>query len=89
MHQVELSQVAYAKARQAAEARGLSVADFVSHLISEAADTDDLDHRFTPEVIAHLDRIAESADANGTLSLREVDERLESMKAEWRKKAAS
>jgi hypothetical protein len=47
-------------------------------------DPDNLDHLFTPEVIAHLDRISAAVKAGArTYSLEEADEYIRTAREDW------
>jgi hypothetical protein len=50
----------------------------------KAKDTENFDHLFTPERIAHLDRICAEIDAGGKMySIEEVEEHLNTIRREW------
>lgn len=82
MQQVQLDDRLYKEAqRRAAEARFSSVDEYVADVVNDdliganGEETPNLDHLFTPEVIADLDRISAEIKAGGkTYSSDEVRE---------------
>jgi hypothetical protein len=93
MHEIQLDERIFQEAQRRATAAGFSsvdayVADVLSHDLDET--TDNLDHLFTPEVIAELDQISAEIDAGGkTYSIEEVREHFEKKRTEWLKNQAS
>jgi hypothetical protein len=91
MPQVQIDDEVFAAVqRRAADAGYSSVDAYVTELLvgdlSEDAlgEEPDLDHRFTPEIIAHLERISAVADAGGrTYSSEEVREHFREKSQAW------
>ena len=89
MHQVqlELTDQLYKQAkRRAVEAGFKSVEEYAADVLSEdlAEDAEDYDHLFTPERIAHLDKVAAEVRAGGkTYTMQEVRANLAQNRAEW------
>jgi len=85
MHAVQLPDALYVEAIRAAAASGLSLEEFVADAVQlHIPDQENYDHRFTPEVIAHLDRIAADIDAGGkTYTSDGVDQMLFATKEAW------
>lgn len=87
MHQVQLNDELYKEAERRATEAGFStvdeyIADVVSHDLHE--ETENLDHLFTPEVIAHPDQISAEIKAGGkTYTMDEVQEHFEKKRKEW------
>jgi hypothetical protein len=92
MQEIHLSDQVYAEVQRLAKARGYATADeYVADLLSLriTEEAGDFDHRFTPDVVDHIRRAAARADeAEGTLTKGELDARLESARATWRKERA-
>jgi len=92
MYQVRLNDKLYKEAeRRAREAGFGSVDEFVAdRLESDFSDgQENFDHLFTPEVIAHLDKISQKIKAGGkTYTMEEVDEHFEKKRQEWLRKHA-
>ena len=92
MHQVHLTDENYEKAKvRAVEAGFRTVDDFINRIIGLelSDDPEDLDHLFTPEILAELDRVTSEIDAGGkTYSEEEVSQHLKAFKKEWRSKRA-
>jgi len=89
MFEVPLPDSLYRQAALAAQAHNLSVEAYVAEAVQLHLqdDPEEMDQRFTPAVIEHLDRIAES---RGKLySAGEVDRLLGENKAEWLAKRPS
>ena len=92
MHQVQLTDQLYKEAeRRAREAGFASVDEFIAdRLESDFFDEqENFDERFTPEVLAHLDRISEDMKAGKKVSMEEVDKHLTDVREAWRKDHAS
>ena len=85
MHQIQLSDQLYQVAqRRAAEAGFGSVDDYVADVLQhDLVDTDNFDHLFTPERLAHIDRAAAEIDAGKGLMLEQADAELAKRRAEW------
>jgi len=77
-HEIRLSDQLYREVERRARAGGYaSVDDFVAEqLESGFSDAQDLDQRFTPEVIARLDQISSDMKAGKSMSMEEVDQNL-------------
>jgi hypothetical protein len=92
MHQVQLNDKFYKEAeRRAREAGFGSVDEFVAErLESDFSDKqEDFDDRFTPEVVAQLDRISDDMKAAKSFSMEEVDKHLADVREAWLKDHAS
>jgi hypothetical protein len=79
MHQINLSDQLYQEAlRKAAEAGFPSVDEYVADVLQHDLheETENLDHLFTPERLAHIDRGAAEIDAGKGLTLEQVDAEL-------------
>jgi len=93
MHEVQLTEQLYKEARRRATQAGFSsvdeyVADVVNQDLHEPVD--DFDYVFTPERIAHLDRIsAEIKSGAKTFTMAEVKEHFEKKREAWLKKHTS
>jgi hypothetical protein len=88
MQQIQLSDQLYQEAqRRAAEAGFASVDEYVADRLhfDFAEDQDNFDDRFTPEIIAHLDRISEEMKAGKSVSIEEAEEHLAKVRDEWLK----
>ncbi len=89
MHQVrlKLSDRLYKQAqRKAAEAGFASVSDYVADVLSSDVDVEpeNLDHLFTPERLAHIDKVAAEIKAGGkTYTIKEANEYLAKRRTEW------
>jgi hypothetical protein len=89
MHQVQfqITDQLYTEAKRRADVGGFkSVDDFVAEVIVDelSDDPENFYHLFTPERIAHLDRIAADMDAGGvTYTPDEVTNHLEARRADW------
>jgi len=87
MHQVQLNERLYKEAeRRAREAGFGSVDEFVADRLENdfSDEQENLDHLFTPEVIAHLDKISAEIKAGGkTYTMEEVDEHFDKKRQEW------
>lgn len=92
MHKVHLNDKLYKEAeRRAREAGFGSVDEFVADRLESdfSEERENLDHLFTPEVIADLDRISDDIKAGGkTFTMDEVDQHLEQKRQEWLRKHA-
>jgi predicted lipid-binding transport protein (Tim44 family) len=87
MPQIQLDEATFnAVQRRASDAGYSSVDEYVADVLSEATEdeTPNLDHLFTPELVAELDRINAEIDAGGkTYSSEEVDEHLARTRERW------
>ena len=90
MHQIQLqlTDQLYDRARQRAAEAGLANLDeYLVDVVTEnlTAETENLDHRFTPNVIAHLNQIQVDIRAGAkTYSESEVDVYLQEKARAWR-----
>jgi hypothetical protein len=57
-------------------------------LAATADEQEDFDGRFTPEVVAHLDRISGEMKAGKSVSIEEVDKHLADVRETWLKDRA-
>jgi hypothetical protein len=92
MHQVQLNDKLYKEAeRRAREAGFGSVDEFVADRLESdfSAEQEDLDDRFTPEVVAQLDRISDDMKSGKSVSMEEVDKHLADVREAWLKDHAS
>lgn len=89
MHQVRLKlpDHLYKQAkRKAAEAGFASVSEYVTDVLSTDVDIepDNLDHLFTPERLAHIDKVAAEVKAGGkTYTMKEADAYLAKRRSDW------
>ena len=87
MHQVQLNDELYKEAERRARDAGFgSVDEFVADRLENdfLDEQENLDHLFTPEVIADLDKISHGIKAGGkTYTMEEVDEHFEKKRQEW------
>jgi hypothetical protein len=76
MHQIQLSDQLYQEAqRRAAEAGFGSVDEYVADMLQhDLEETENLDHFFTPERLAHIDRAAAQIDAGLGIPSEQVGE---------------
>ena len=91
MHQVQLNDKLYREAeRRAREAGFGSVDEFVADQLETdfSEEQEDFDRRFTPEVVAHLDRISEEMQAGKSVSTQQVDQHLADVRETWLKNHA-
>ena len=83
MHQVQLSDQLYRVAqRRASEAGFATVEEYIADVEAQdiADDTENVDHLFTPQVVAELEQISAAAKPGGkTYSSEEVREHFRSM----------
>jgi hypothetical protein len=92
MHQIQLADDIYDLAKRRADEAGFeSVDDYIVDLLDDDGeayeDTPNLDHLFTPERLAELDRISAEVKAGGpTYTVEEVWEHLAEYRAEWIRK---
>jgi hypothetical protein len=87
MPQIQLNDQLYEEAERRATEAGFStvdeyVADFLSHHLHD--DSENLDHLFTPQVIAQLDQISAEIKAGGkTYTMDQVQEHFENKRKQW------
>ncbi len=90
MHQIhlQLTDQLYAQAqRRASEAGFASLDEYIVGVVSEdlASEQENLDHRFTPAVVAHLDQLRDEIQAGTTTySETDVDTYLQEKSQAWR-----
>ena len=88
MHQIQLSDQVYEQAKRRATETGFaSVDEFITDCVVSGLgeQTDNYDDRFTPEVIADLDRISASiASGAKTFTQNDVDEHFRKKTEAWR-----
>jgi hypothetical protein len=88
MYQVQLNDKLYKEAeRRAREAGFGSVDEFVADQLETdfSDEQEDFDDRFTPEIVAHLDRISGEMKAGKSVSIEEVDKHLADVRETWLK----
>ena len=87
MQQIQIADDIYENAKRRADEAGFNTVDeYVATVLADEAveDTPNLDHLFTPELIADLDRISAEVKAGGvTYTWDEVQEHLAEHRAEW------
>ncbi len=84
MPYITLSDKSYEIARRrAAESGFASVEEYVVHLLQTQIDEENLDHLFTPERLAHIDRAASEIDAGLGITLEEFDVHFAKLKDQW------
>ena len=85
MHHVQLDSQLYQQAqRRATEAGFKSVDEYVADLLRlDLEDGEKLDHLFTPERLAHIDRAAAQIDAGLGIPAEQVREHLAKRRDEW------
>jgi len=86
MHQIQLNEQVYQEAQLCAAEAGFGsvdeyVADVLRHDLRE--ETEDFDHLFSPERLAHIDRAAAEIDAGQGLTSEQVDAELAKRRDEW------
>jgi hypothetical protein len=92
MHQVQLNEKLYKEAERRAREGGFgSVDEFVAERLESdfSAEQEDFDDRFTPEVVAHLDRISDEMKTGQSVSPEEIDQHLADVRQAWLKNHAS
>lgn len=95
MHQIhlQLNDQLHNQAKQrAVEAGFASLDEYIVDLLSEdvAQETENLDHRFTPKVMAHLNQIQDEIKAGAkTFTEGEMDEYLQERARAWRESHAN
>jgi hypothetical protein len=86
MHEIRLSDQLYQEAQRRAVEAGFPsvdeyVADVLQHDLHE--EPENLDHLFTPERLAHIDRAIAQIDAGMGLTSQQADAELAKRRAEW------
>jgi hypothetical protein len=91
MRAIQISDSLYVEAQRAAAASGLSIEKFVAEAVRTRLHRgeDDLDHRFTSEVIAALDRAAAQADNGQTITFDQYDAEFKSKREAWLREHAN
>lgn len=95
MHEIhiQLTEQLYNQAkRRAVETGFASVDEYIVDVVAEdiAQETENLDHRFTPKVVAHLNQIQEKIKAGAkTYTEAELDDYLQERARAWRESHAS
>jgi hypothetical protein len=91
--QIQLTDQLYEQIqRRAAEAGFASMDEYIVDVVAEdvAQETEDLDHRFTPKVTAHLDQIQHDIKSGAkTYSEEELDDYLQERAQVWRESHAT
>lgn len=85
MHQIQLNEQLYQQALlRAADAGFGSVDEYVASVLQQELDeTENLDHFFTPERLAHIDRAAAEIKAGLGFTSQQADAELARLRAEW------
>lgn len=85
MHHVQLDGQLYQEAqRRATEAGFESVDEYVADVLrQDLGDGENLDHLFTPERLAHIDRAAAQIDAGLGIPAAQVRAQLAKRRDEW------
>jgi len=91
MHAVSLPDALYVEAQRVAVASGSSVERIVAEAVKIYLqdDQDNLDKRFTPEVIACLDRAADLADAGLVMTFDQYETQFQLKREAWLREHAS
>lgn len=70
--------------RRAHEAGFASVDEYVAEVLADDLQQDNFDHLFTPERLAHLDRISAGIKkAGNSTSIADIRKHFEQKRAEW------
>ncbi|MBS0209743.1 MAG: hypothetical protein JSS27_12405 [Planctomycetes bacterium] len=85
MHQIQLNEQVYQEAqRRASEAGFSSVDEYVTELLQHGfEETENLDHLFTPERLAHIDCAIAEIDAGLGLTSEQAKAELAKRREEW------
>ena len=85
MHHVQLDSQLYQEAQRRATETGFeSVDEYVADVLRhDLEDGENLDHLFTPERLAHIDRAAAQIDAGEGLTAEQVNAELAKRRDEW------
>ena len=91
MNAISLPDRLYIEAQRAATASGLSVETFVAQAVSLHLQDDpqNFDHRFTPEVVASLDRAAAQADLGPVMTFEQYELEFQPKRDAWLKERAN
>jgi hypothetical protein len=92
MHHVQLNDKLFKEAERRAREAGFGTVDeFVAdQLESDFSDEqENYDDRFTPEVVAQLDRISDDMKVGKTVSTEELDKHLSDVREAWLKNHAT
>ena len=91
MHDVPIPDHLYRQATQAAEAHHVTVEAFVAEAVQLLLldDPENLDHLFTPRVLAAIDKGAEEAREGKSLTMAQVEEQLLAKRKAWLEERAS
>lgn len=92
MHQIQLDDQLYQEVqRRAAKAGFPSVDEYVADILKNDVydETEDLDHLFTPERLAHIDRAAAQIAAGEGLTSEQSEAELAKRREEWLRKSSS
>lgn len=86
MHQIQLSDELFQTAQQRALEFGYTnVEEYVAAMIREEPEPiPNLDHLFTPERMAIIDRAAAEFDAGKGMTMEDLDRRLAAVRAAWK-----
>jgi hypothetical protein len=86
MHQVQLNDQLYKEVRRRATEAGFSTVDeYIAEVLSHDLhdDTENLDHLFTPERLAHIDKAEAEIKAGNFYTADQADAELAKRRAEW------
>ena len=92
MADIHITDQLYARARRVAIARGFSTVDeFLEDVIQGecSSEIEYLDHLFTTEVLAELDRRVAELDSGKSVSIKEVEQRIAAKRQQWLSDRAS
>lgn len=91
MRQIQVNDQLYQEAeRKAAEAGFVSVDDYVADVLQQdlVDDSENFDHLFTPERLAHIDRAIAQIEAGQGLTSEQAKAELAKRRDEWLRKNA-
>jgi hypothetical protein len=81
MHSINLSEEIFARAQRLARARGFATVEaYFSDVVDSDCAMDQIEAKFTPEVVAYLDEISRN---DASMTLEQVDVALESTRKAW------
>ncbi len=86
MQQIQLPDAVYQEAARRAQEAGMTVDAYVAELVQTTGNVDpmeNLEARFTPEVLEHLDEVAAEVRAGKFRTAEEVDARHAERRAAW------